>query len=147
NDGLALHSVVSFPVQTRIIAELRARHIHPLAYLRPWITPGSAPDRERLTVRRADGSTYETTGTAGQKIALLDFSNPAAVRYWSREVAKVCNLGFDGFMADFGEEVLFDMHFHDGETGTTMHNRYLVLYMRATRRAIAAYEHGHPRRQ
>ncbi len=146
NDGLALHSFVSFPVQARIIARLRARHIHPLAYLRPWITPGSAPDRAGLTVRRADGQTYVTTGTTGQKIALLDFSNPAAIRYWRREVAKVCDLGFDGFMADFGEEVLYDMHFHDGETGTTMHNRYLVLYMRATRQAIAAFERRHPGR-
>ena len=29
----------------------------------------------------------------------------------------------------------------------TLHNRYLVLFMRATREAIAAYERTHPRRQ
>jgi sulfoquinovosidase len=147
NDGLALHSYVNFPVQTKIIAELRARHIHPLAYLRPWITPGSAPDRERLTVRTATGGTYLTTGTAGQKIALLDFTNPAAVRFWRRVVARVLNLGFDGFMADFGEEVLANMHFHGGETGIQMHNRYPVLYLRATREAVQGYEHAHPHRR
>jgi len=147
NDGLALHSFVGFAFQARVIAQLRARHIHPLAYLRPWITPGSAPDREGLTVRDAAGRTFLTTGTAGQHIALLDFTNPSAVRYWQREVRKVLNLGFDGFMADFGEEVLDGMHFADGETGATMHNRYLILYMRATRMAIDAYERAHPRRQ
>lgn len=146
NDGLALHSYVSFPEQARIIAELRARHMHPLAYLRPWITPGSAPDRQGLTVRTASGRTYLTTGTAGQQIALLDFTNPAAVRFWRHEVAKVLNLGFDGFMADFGEEVLADMHFHDGQTGIRMHNLYPVLFMRATRQAVAAYERAHRRR-
>jgi alpha-glucosidase (family GH31 glycosyl hydrolase) len=140
NDGLAIHSYVSFALQQRIIAELRARHIHPLAYLRPWITPGSEPDRQGLTVRTSTGSTYEITGTAGQQIALLDFTNPAAVRYWRGVVAKVLNLGFDGFMSDFGEEVLADMHFHNGQTGIGMHNRYLVLYMRATREAVNAYE-------
>ena len=57
------------------------------------------------------------------------------------------DLGFDGFMADFGEEVLDGMHFADGETGATMHNRYLVLYMRATRQAIDAYGRAHPTRQ
>jgi alpha-glucosidase (family GH31 glycosyl hydrolase) len=46
-------------------------------------------------------------------------------------------------MADFGEEVLADMRFAGGETGATMHNRYLVLYMRATRAAVSAYEHAH----
>jgi alpha-glucosidase (family GH31 glycosyl hydrolase) len=147
NDGLALHSWVSFPVQAKIIGELRARHIHPLAYLRPWITPGSAPDRERLTVRSATGGTYLTTGTGAQKIALLDFTNPAAVKYWRGEVAKVLNLGFDGFMADFGEEVLADMHFADGESGIQMHNRYPMLYLRATREAVDAYERAHPERK
>jgi alpha-glucosidase (family GH31 glycosyl hydrolase) len=147
NDGLALHSFVSFATQAKIVVELRARHIHPLAYLRPWITPGSAPDREGLTVRTASGQTSLTTSTTGQPIALLDFTNPAAVRFWQREVAKVFSLGFDGFMADFGEEVLDNMHFADGQTGKTMHNRYPILYMRATRKAIDAYERSHSRRE
>ena len=147
NDGLALHTWVSFAAQSRMIARLRARHIHPLAYLRPWITPGSVPDQEGLTVRQANGQTYLTTGTTAQKIALLDFTNPSAVRFWQREVAKVLDLGFDGFMQDFGEEVLHDMHFHDGETGVTMHNRYLVLFMQATRAEITAYERSHGGRE
>ena len=147
NDGLALITWVNFATQTRMIGQLRARHIHPLAYLRPLITPGSAPDREGLTVRQANGQSYLTTGTTAQKIALLDFTNPAAVRFWKREVAKMLDLGFDGFMQDFGEEVLYGMHFHDGETGSTMHNRYLVLYMQATRAELTAYERSHPGRQ
>lgn len=149
NDGLVLYNprVVSFATQSKIIAELQARSIHPLAYLRPFITPGSAPDRAGFTVRQADGQTYTTTGTLGQHVALLDFTNPAAVRFWEREVAKMLNLGFDGFLADFGEEVLNDMHFADGETGQTMHNGYPIVYMRATRKAIVAYERSHPRRK
>lgn len=147
NDGLALHSYVTASVQARIIRTLHARHIHALAYLRPWITPGSPPDRAGLTVRNASGRTFTTTGTTGQAIALLDFTNPAAVKWWEGEVAKMLDLGFDGFMSDFGEEVLDGMHFHDGETGVTMHNRYLILYQRADRLAVEAYLRTHPRRQ
>jgi alpha-glucosidase len=149
NDGLVLYRprVTSFATQSKIISELRARHIHPLGYLRPFIVPGSAPDRQGLTIHRADGQTYTTSGTLGQQIAELDFTNPAAVRFWGREVAKMLDLGFDGFLADFGEEVLFDMHFADGETGQTMHNRNPILYMKATRAAIDAYERVHPRRK
>src|SRR5262249_13650095 len=146
NDGLALHSFVSFGLQSRLISELRARGIHPLAYLRPWISPGSAPDRAGLTVRDVAGRTFTTTGTAVQRIALLDFTNPRAVRFWKCEVRRVLDLGFDGFMQDFGEEVLDGMRFADGETGKSMHNRYLVLFMRATRSEIDAYERLHPRR-
>jgi alpha-glucosidase (family GH31 glycosyl hydrolase) len=49
-------------------------------------------------------------------------------------------------MQDFGEEVLYDMHFANRQTGATMHNRYLILYMRATRHALAAYQRTHPGR-
>lgn len=148
NDGLVLYHprVLSFALQSRLIDELHARHIHPLAYLRPFVTPGSPPDRAHLTVRTASGQTFYTTGTLGQHIALLDFTNPGAVRYWKREIAKMLNLGFDGFHADFGEEVLYGMHFADGETGRTMHNRYPILYMRASREAVDAYERSHPGR-
>ncbi len=146
NDGLALHSFIAPAQQGQTIRTLRSRHIHPLVYLRPWITPGSSVVKTGLVVRHADGSPYYTTGTSGQPIALLDFTNPAAVRYWQREVAKAFDLGADGFMQDFGEEVLFDMHFADGETGRTMHNRYLVLYAKTTREEIARYERAHPGR-
>jgi sulfoquinovosidase len=147
NDGLALHSFVGFGLQSHVISQLRARGIHPLAYLRPWITPGSAPDRARLTVRDAGGHAFLTTGTAGQHIALLDFTNPGAVAFWKREVRRVLDLGFDGFMQDFGEEVLGGMRFADGSTGGAMHNRYLVLFMRATRAEFDAYQRAHPRRR
>jgi alpha-glucosidase len=145
NDGLSLHSYVSFGFQRRIIRQLHRRHIHPLAYLRPWITPGSAPDQAGYAIRTATGSTYYTTSTTGTRIALLDFTNPAAVAYWDREVVKTLNLGFDGFMADFGEEVLDDMHFHGGQTGSSMHNEYPVLYMKVTRQAVRAWERRHHR--
>ncbi|MGZ4174326.1 MAG: TIM-barrel domain-containing protein, partial [Solirubrobacteraceae bacterium] len=147
NDGLALHSFTAPAEQAQTIAALRARGIHPLVYLRPWLSPASAAVREGLAARHADGRPYLTAGTAGQPIALLDFSNPRAVRYWQGEVAKAFDLGADGFMQDFGEEVLLDMHFADGETDATMHNRYLNLYARATRAEIDRYERRHPGRR
>jgi len=99
--------------------------------------------REGLVARTATGAPYYTTTTTGVKIALLDFSNPAAVRFWQREVAEALNLGADGFMQDYGEQVLFDMHFHDGQTGVTMHNEYPILYARATRQEFTRYERQH----
>ena len=147
NHGLALHSFVSPQLQAEVIKTLRNRHIHPLAYLRPWVEPDSNAVRKGWVTTHADGTPYLTTGTAGQNIALIDFTNPAAVRYWKRQVRGIFDLGFDGFMEDFGEEVLLGMHFHDGQTGVTMHNRYLTLYHRATREEIDGYERRHPRRK
>ena len=146
NDGLALHTYTSPAEQAQMITTLRARGIHPLVYLRPWVTPDSGAAANGWVATHADGSPYLTSGTTGQPIALLDFTDPGGVRFWGREVAKALDLGADGFMQDFGEEVLFGMHFHNGESGTSMHNRYLVLYAKATRGAINRYERKHPKR-
>jgi hypothetical protein len=77
---------------------------------------------------------------------MIDFTNPAAVRWWQSRITAALNLGADGFMQDFGEQVLTGMHFHDGSTGVTMHNRLPVLYDRATRQAIDAFQRSHPGR-
>ena len=146
NDGLSLHTYISSPLQAQVFRTLRRRGIHPLVYLRPWITPGSIPVTRGWVARTASGQPYYTTTTTGVRIALLDFTNPAAVRFWQREVARALNLGADGFMQDFGEEVLLDMRFSDGEAGATMHNRYPVLYARATREELTRYERSHPGR-
>ena len=50
-------------------------------------------------------------------------------------------------MEDFGEQVMADMHFSDGSTGATMHNRIAVLYHRATREALDLYARSHPGRE
>jgi alpha-glucosidase len=144
NDGLDLITYISSSLQARVFGQLRARRIHPLVYLRPWLTPGSAPVREGLEVRTASGAPYYMTSTSGTRIALLDFTNPAGVRFWQRQVAKALHLGADGFMQDFGEQVLLGMHFHDGQTGATMHNEYPVLAVKATREEFTRYRRSHP---
>ena len=56
--------------------------------------------------------------------------------WWKGLVRGMLEKGADGFMDDFGEQVLSDMVFADGSTGASMHNRYPVLQHRATREAI-----------
>ena len=146
NDGFSLHTFTNPAEQAETIATLRSRGIHPLVYFRPWMTPGSQAVANGWVAKRADGSPYLTSTTTNQPIALLDFTNPAAVRFWQRELAKAFNLGADGFMQDFGEEVTAGMRFHNGQTGLKMHNRYLVLYAKATREEIRRYQRKHPKR-
>ena len=145
NHGLALHTWVHPAQQATMIRELRARGIHPLAYLRPWLTPDSAPAK-RYAVKQADGTPYYVTGSGGMRFGLVDFTDPAAVRWWQRQVKDVLDLGFDGFMQDYGEQVLFDMHFADGTTGVTRHNDYLTLYAKATMQEVTRYHRAHPKR-
>jgi alpha-glucosidase len=140
-----------------LIGEFRARGIHVLLYFRAFVAKPTGGTEEEgaydyaiahgLVAKRSDGSPAEFTSPfdSGQA-ALIDFSNPAAVTWWQGRLRAALDLGADGFMQDFGEETEASWRFADGETGATMHNRYPVLYDRATRELIDAYEKQHPGR-
>jgi sulfoquinovosidase len=144
-------------VLRRIFAQLRRRGIHPMVYFRAFVgTDDIGTDdpslfayalRHRYVATRADGAPYTFVSNFGRPAAVIDFTNPAAARWWRGRITQALGLGADGFMQDFGEQVQTDMHFHDGSSGVSMHNRYPVLYHRETRRAVDAFRKAHPERQ
>jgi sulfoquinovosidase len=83
---------------------------------------------------------YFRSGLTNAPAVLLDFTNPATVTWWRDRIDFMLGLGADGFMQDFGEQVLDEMRFRDGSPGAAMHNRYPVLYHRTTREIVDAYE-------
>ena len=95
----------------------------------------------------ADGDPYTYIGNFQNLTAQIDFTDPEAVEWWSGRVSDVLRLGADGFMQDFGEQVLSDMHFDNGETGATMHNRFPVLFHKITREVVDRFERNHPGRR
>ncbi|MFL5823923.1 MAG: TIM-barrel domain-containing protein [Solirubrobacteraceae bacterium] len=158
-DAYRLEGWAELPTRVlrHFIAELKARGIHPLVYFRAFVgtdtTGTDTPAAYNYALAHgyvatyADGRPYTFVSNFARPGAQIDFTNPAAVRWWKGRIRAALNLGADGFMQDFGEQVLADMHFHDGETGATMHNRLPVLYDRATRQAVKAYERAHPGRR
>jgi alpha-glucosidase (family GH31 glycosyl hydrolase) len=141
----------------RLIARFHASGIRVLLYFRGFVGRDEigtdSPERFDEAVRRgyvatrADGSPYVFQSNFFDDAAMIDFTDPAARRWWTSRIREALDLGADGFMQDFGEQVAMDMHFDDGSTGRTMHNRFPVLFHRATRRAIDAFLADHPRRR
>ncbi len=139
-----------------VIRRLRARGIHPLVYFRAFVGKDTIGTDDPAQYDIATSKGYVATNAAGQPYtfvsnfnqpaALVDFTNPAAVRWWQQRIRDALALGADGFMLDFGEQTLPDMHFKDGSTGTQMHNRYPILYQRATRAAVRQFQREHPHR-
>jgi alpha-D-xyloside xylohydrolase len=136
------------------IAELRDRGIHPMLYFRGFVgkdeigTDDPSAYDEALAkgyvATRADGSPYVFQSNFNADAAQIDFTDPEAVRWWQRRVREALELGADGFMQDFGEQVFEGMRFDNGETGATMHNRLPVLFHRATMQVVRRYERNHP---
>ncbi len=158
-DGYRIEGAAELPpdVLASDIAELRRRGVHPMVYFRGFVgkdTTGtdrpSAYDEalaKGYVATHADGTPYTFTSNFNADGAVIDFTNPAAVGWWQGRIKAALDLGADGFMQDFGEQVLDDMHFHDGSTGATMHNRFPILFHAATAEAVAAFRAQHPDRR
>jgi alpha-D-xyloside xylohydrolase len=141
------------PKLRSFIRTLRKRGIHPMLYFRLFVgkdTIGTdAPAMFDEAVEKgyvathADGTPYVFTSNFNADGAVIDFTNPAAVAWWKQRIRRALTLGADGFMQDFGEQVVADMHFHDGSTGVAMHNRLAGLAHRATREVVTQFEREH----
>jgi alpha-D-xyloside xylohydrolase len=134
---------------------LRARGIRPFGYMRAFISNDGPFFDDEALYREAIDNGYVAKTPTGQPYtyvssapaAVIDFTNPEAVKWWERRVRGMLDLGFDGFMNDFGEQTVADMRFHDGRTGAEMHNEYPNIFFRVTREITDRYEREHPGRE
>lgn len=64
-------------------------------------------------------------------IAAVDLTNPDAVAWYQSLLKRTVDLGYDGWMHDFGEYTPRNAVFFDGRRGDEMHNAYPVLSAKA----------------
>jgi alpha-glucosidase (family GH31 glycosyl hydrolase) len=119
-----------------------------MAYWNPFLAPGKPATNEALSkgivITDSAGQPFPIVSTRGYQEYAVDFSNPRALDFWKQQIARSCDLGFEGTHADFGEFVIDGMRFADGTPAALMHNRYPILYARATRAALDACGARHP---
>jgi alpha-glucosidase (family GH31 glycosyl hydrolase) len=84
-------------------------------------------------VRNADGSPSQVWMVSGGmvNVHMVDFTAPAAVEWYQSMLQWALDLGYSGWMYDFGEYVQPGTLLADGTTGEQHHNLYPVLYQRA----------------
>jgi alpha-D-xyloside xylohydrolase len=61
-------------------------------------------------------------------MALVDFTNPGARRWFTGELERLLDMGVDCFKTDFGERIPTDVVYHDGSDPELAHNAYTHLY-------------------
>jgi sulfoquinovosidase len=89
-------------------------------------------------LKKSDGSLGEVTLISGKTLTVytMDPTFPDAVTWFTSQFQRALNLGYSGWMYDFGEYVQPDWVAHDGSTGLSLHNKFSVLYDKAAHDAL-----------
>jgi alpha-glucosidase (family GH31 glycosyl hydrolase) len=112
-----------------------------IGYVNPYVSADServANDYERAVrndylMQTPGGDPYLVfmVSGGGQEVATIDMTNPEAVSWYQGLLSDTLDLGYDGWMFDFGEYVPDDAVFWDGRDGFEIHNLFPVLAQQA----------------
>ena len=87
--------------------------------------------RNGYFIKNEDGSVWQwDRWQAG--MAIVDFTNPEAVKWYQGYLKRLVAMGVDCFKTDFGERIPTEgVKYHDGSDPELMHNYYTYLYNKA----------------
>jgi sulfoquinovosidase len=122
-------------------ADLHSLGYKAFAYYNPFVSttnPAAAADlgvgrSNGYFVKLQDGSEFDTLviSAGAQTVATIDMTNPAAVTWYGTLLQRSIDIGYDGFMLDFGEYVPEDAAMADGTVGWQAHDAFPVAQHKA----------------
>lgn len=122
-----------FPDPPAMLAKLKKDFgINVCVWINSYIAQESAlfaeADEKNYLIQNIDGSLYQTDlWQAG--MGILDFTNPAAYKWFQQKLEALVDIGVDSFKTDFGERIpCIGVKYHDGSDPVAMHNYYTLLY-------------------
>ncbi|MBK8905144.1 MAG: alpha-xylosidase [Anaerolineaceae bacterium] len=120
-----------FPDPAGMLQRLKDRGLHICVWINPYIAQRSALFDEGMAhgylVKKPNGDIWQwDQWQAG--MALVDFTNPDACRWFSDKLRNLLDMGVDCFKTDFGERIPTEVVYHDGSDPVKMHNYYTQLY-------------------
>jgi alpha-D-xyloside xylohydrolase len=120
-----------FPDPPGMLARLKEYGLHICVWINPYIAQRSALFDEAAAggylLKRPDGDVWQwDLWQSG--MGILDFTNPAARKWFQDKLRSLLVMGVDAFKTDFGERIPTDVVYHDGSDPFKMHNYYSYLY-------------------
>lgn len=120
-----------FPDPEGMLQRLKERGLRICVWINPYIAQRSALFDEGMAngylVKTPEGDVWQwDLWQAG--MALLDFTNPDACRWFGDKLRGLLAMGVDCFKTDFGERIPIDVVYYDGSDPLKMHNFYTYLY-------------------
>jgi len=124
----------TFPDPAGMLSRIKAKGLKICVWINSYIAQRSALFEEGKKggyfLKRRDGSIYQTDQwQAG--MAIVDFTNPDAVKWYTGHLERLMDMGVDCFKTDFGERIPDDAVYFDGGDPRRHHNFYTYLYNKA----------------
>lgn len=122
----------TFPDPEGMLRRYKARGLHICVWINSYIGQKSALFDEGMEkgyfVKNLDDSVWQCDRwQAG--MALVDFTNPEACRWYQEKLERLIDMGVDCFKTDFGERIpVTGVKYYDGSDTVKMHNYYTYLY-------------------
>lgn len=120
-----------FPDPKGMLARMKAKGLNICVWINPYIGQESAMFAEGVEngyfVKYPNGDVWQWDMWQ-PGMALVDFTNPAACKWYADKLAGLLDMGVDCFKTDFGERIPTDVVYYDGSDPKKMHNYYTYLY-------------------
>ncbi|HZH62366.1 MAG TPA: alpha-xylosidase [Metabacillus sp.] len=121
----------AFPEPEAMLRRLKEKGLKICVWINPYIAEKSnlfdeAAEKGYL-LKKANGDVWQwDLWQAG--MGVVDFTNPAACKWYCDKLKVLLDMGVDSFKTDFGERIPTDIVYYDGSDPQRMHNYYAYLY-------------------
>lgn len=121
-----------FPDPKGMLSRIKAKGLNICVWINSYIAQESSAFQEGMEkgyfVKRTNGDVWQWDMWQ-PGMALVDFTNPEACRWYKDKLAALLDMGVDCFKTDFGERIPVDgIEYYDHSDPKKMHNYYTYLY-------------------
>lgn len=129
-----------FPDPKEMLSRIKQKYnVGICVWINPYIAQESALFDEGAEkgyfLHTKDGSIFQTDMWQ-PGMAIVDFTNPDACKWFADGIRKLCTEGVDAIKTDFGERIPTDVVYFDGSDPAAMHNYYTYLYNKVVFEAL-----------
>lgn len=130
----------TFPDPKGMLKKIHDRGLKVCVWINPYIAQRSylfeEGKKNGYFLKRQDGSVWQWDMWQ-PGLAIVDFTNPAACRWYSGKLKELLDMGVDCLKTDFGERIPTDAVYYNGADAVKMHNYYSYIYNELVYNTIA----------
>lgn len=121
-----------FPDSAGMLKRIKAKGLNICVWINPYIGQESYLFDEGMKngylIKRTNGQVWQWDAWQ-PGMAIVDFTNPAACKWFQDKLEVLLDMGVDCFKTDFGERIPTEnVAYSDGSDPVKMHNLYTYLY-------------------